>query len=84
MESKTSAGKKIGLGLLGGCGASLVAFVVITLCVAVAFPVLVLASGDSYAESQFFLNTVLPPICGGLAALAAGVMGFVVVYRRVK
>ena len=84
MENKTSAGKKISLGLLGGCGASLVAFFVVSLCVVVAFPILVLVSGDSYAESQFFLNTILPPICGGLAALAAGVVGFVVVYRRVK
>jgi len=46
-ENKTNMGKKIGLGLLGGCGLALLAFIVVTLCGVVAFPIMVLGSGSS-------------------------------------
>jgi uncharacterized BrkB/YihY/UPF0761 family membrane protein len=83
-QETQKTGRKIGFGLLGGCGLALLVFIVVTICTAVAFPFWVLMSGASYMETQFTLNFMIPPICGAVVALAAAIAGFVMIYRRVK
>ena len=79
-----TTGKKIGRGLLGGLGVFLATFIIVTLCCGLAFPFIITAGGGSYAESQYFLNFVVPPIVGVLAAIVAGIVGFVHFYRGKK
>lgn len=81
---KQNTGRKIGFGLLGGCGLAVLVFVVVTICTAVAFPFWVVLSGSSYMESQFAMNFILPPICGALVALVTAIAGFVMIFRRAK
>ena len=79
-----TSGNKIGRGLLGGFGVFLASFIVVTLCCGLAFPFIITIGGGSYAESQFFLNMVIPPIVGLLVAIGAGIWGFVRFYYGKK
>jgi hypothetical protein len=83
-EGRQNTGKKIGYGLLGGCGLAVLVFVVVTICTAVAFPFLVTMDGSYYMESAFAMNLILPPICGALVTPVAAIVGFVFLYRRTK
>ena len=84
MEQEEKIGKKIGRSLLGGLGIFLLTFIVVTLCCGLAFPFIITAGGGSYAESQFALNFVIPPIIGLLVAIVASIVGFVFFYRGKK